>query len=65
MAPACVRQIAADNVICLHLSDTQAGSDIELAYLTGEDRAIVATFAAIARESFRTTRRQPRLDRRS
>jgi DNA-binding transcriptional LysR family regulator len=65
MAPACVRQIAADDVICLHLSDTQARSDIELAYLTGEDRAIVATFAAIARESFRTTRRQPRLDRRS
>ena len=53
IAPACVRQIASDNVVCLNLRGTQARSDIELAYRTGEDRTIVSTFATIARESFR------------
>jgi DNA-binding transcriptional LysR family regulator len=55
VAPACVRQIAADNVVCLNLRGTKARSDIELAYRTGESRAIVSTFAAMARESFRKT----------
>jgi DNA-binding transcriptional LysR family regulator len=58
LAPACVRQIA-DNVVCLHLSGTKARSDIELAYRSGEDRAIVATFAAIAREGFRNHPKLP------
>jgi DNA-binding transcriptional LysR family regulator len=52
IAPACVRQIAADNVVCLNLRGTKARSDIELAYRTGESRAIVSTFATMARESF-------------
>ncbi|WP_213803932.1 LysR substrate-binding domain-containing protein [Granulicella sp. dw_53] len=57
IAPACVRQIASDDVVCIHLSGTQARSDIELAYRSGEDRAIVGSFASIAREHFQRTRR--------
>jgi DNA-binding transcriptional LysR family regulator len=52
IAPACVRQIAVDDIVCLDLSDTQARSEVELAYRTGEDRAIVAAFASIAHERF-------------
>jgi DNA-binding transcriptional LysR family regulator len=59
IAPACVRQIATDEIVCIDLSETTVRSDIELAYRIGEDRAIVTTFAAIARESFRTASRKP------
>jgi DNA-binding transcriptional LysR family regulator len=52
IAPACVRQIATENVVCLKLSGTKARSEIELAYRSTEDRAIVATFATIAQQSF-------------
>jgi DNA-binding transcriptional LysR family regulator len=54
IAPACVQQVAAPNVVCLGLRGAKVNSDIELAYQSGEDRAIVKAFAAIARESFRT-----------
>lgn len=54
IAPACVRQIAAPNVVCINLRGTSVKSDIELAYQFGESRAIVRAFAAIARESFRS-----------
>ena len=57
IAPACVRQIISDNVVCLNLRDTQARSEIELAYRAGETRTIVSTFAAIARESFKAPAR--------
>lgn len=60
IGPACVRQIASDDVVCLNLSGTQARSDIELAYRSGEDRAIVRTFASIARAHFQAIRRQRR-----
>jgi DNA-binding transcriptional LysR family regulator len=52
IAPACVKQVAAQNVACLSLRRATVKSDIELAYRTSEDRAIVAAFAAVARESF-------------
>jgi DNA-binding transcriptional LysR family regulator len=58
VAPACVRQIATENVVCINLRNTKARSNMELAYRTGEDRAIVAAFATIARESFRATRQE-------
>ena len=51
IAPACVRQIASPNIVCIPLRDTQARSDIELAYRTGESRGLVAAFAAITREN--------------
>ena len=52
IAPACVRQIAAPDVVCLDLRGAGVKSDIELAYQSGESRAIVKAFASIARESF-------------
>lgn len=58
IAPACVQQIAASNVTCLSLRGAKVKSDIELAYQTGESRAIVKNFAAIARESFRSVPRK-------
>ena len=48
IAPACVEQIAAPNVVCRPLLKTAVRSDIELAYRVGEERAIVKTFCAIA-----------------
>jgi DNA-binding transcriptional LysR family regulator len=49
IAPACVEQIAASDVVCRRLR-TAVKSDIELAYRTGEDRALAKTFCRIARE---------------
>jgi DNA-binding transcriptional LysR family regulator len=48
IAPACIRQIAAPDVVCLRLQGAQVSSDIELAYRTGDDRAIVRAFTVIA-----------------
>ncbi len=53
IAPACVRQIAGPEVVCPSLDNTRVMSDIELAFREGEDRAVVAAFAAAARASFR------------
>jgi DNA-binding transcriptional LysR family regulator len=52
IAPACVKQIAAPNVACLSLRRAVVRSDIELAYRTREDRAIVEAIATVARQSF-------------
>jgi DNA-binding transcriptional LysR family regulator len=52
IAPACVKQIAAPNVVCLNLRSAAVQSDIELAYRTGEDRAIVEAIATVARQNF-------------
>ena len=57
IAPACVKQIAAPNVACLSLSRATVESDIELAYRTGEDRAVVEAIASVARQSFPQRRR--------
>jgi len=61
IAPACVRQVASPDVVCLGLQRATVESDIELAYRTGEDRAIVEAIAAIARESFAQRRQRPRV----
>ena len=58
IAPACVKQIAAPNVACLNLRRAAIESDIELAYRTGEDRAIVEAIATLARQNF-PRRKQP------
>lgn len=51
IAPACVQQIAARDVVCRRLRKTAVRSDIELAYRAGEERSIVKAFCAIARSS--------------
>jgi len=53
IAPACVQQIAGPDVWCPALRGAQVRSDIELAYRSSEDRAVVRAFSAVARESFR------------
>jgi DNA-binding transcriptional LysR family regulator len=58
IAPACVKQVAAPDVQCVSLRRATVQSDIELAYRTNEDRAIVAAIARVARQSF--SRRQSR-----
>jgi DNA-binding transcriptional LysR family regulator len=52
IAPACVRQIAAPNAICIPLRGARVRSHIELACRANEDRPIVTSFAQIARSSF-------------
>jgi DNA-binding transcriptional LysR family regulator len=52
IAPACVKQVAAPNVVCLNLRCAAVESDIELAYRDGEDRPIVEAIASVARQSF-------------
>jgi DNA-binding transcriptional LysR family regulator len=49
IAPACVRQISAPDVVCRRLRGASVQSDIELAYRRDEDRAIAKAFFAIAR----------------
>src|SRR5882724_3153303 len=51
IAPDCVRKIASPEVICIPLRGAKVLSDIELAYRSGEERPIVATFAQIARKA--------------
>ena len=53
IAPACVRRIASEEVVCLPLRGTKAVSNIELAWLAGDARPIVERFKQIA-ESTRT-----------
>jgi DNA-binding transcriptional LysR family regulator len=60
IAPACVKQIAAPNIVCLSLRRATVESDIELAYRTSEDRPIVDAIAMVARESFPRRRQMPR-----
>jgi DNA-binding transcriptional LysR family regulator len=61
IAPACVEQIAAPTVACRGLRGAHVRSDIELAFRTGEDRAIVNAFSTIARSAFHGARPAPRL----
>jgi DNA-binding transcriptional LysR family regulator len=60
IAPACVKQVAAQNVACLSLRRATVESDIELAYRTSEDRPIVEAIAMVARESFPRRRQMSR-----
>ena len=53
IAPECVRQIASPHVACLSLRGAKVRSRIELAYRADDDRAILHSFADIARRSFR------------
>jgi DNA-binding transcriptional LysR family regulator len=48
IAPACVRQIASPDVVCLPLRGAKAVSTIELAWLAGDVRPIVQRFRHIA-----------------
>ncbi|RSL16874.1 LysR family transcriptional regulator [Edaphobacter aggregans] len=52
IAPACVRRIAEPNIVCPSLRGAHVTSDIELAYRSTEDRAVVHAFANIARTNF-------------
>jgi DNA-binding transcriptional LysR family regulator len=59
IAPACVRQVAAPNVACVGLRHATVESDIELAYRSSEDRAIVEAITTVARQSFKQKRERP------
>jgi DNA-binding transcriptional LysR family regulator len=56
IAPACVRQVATKDVVCLPIRSNHPGqtpqSTVELAFRANEDRPIVQAFAEIARRSF-------------
>src|SRR5271154_638410 len=60
IAPACVKQVATPNVACLNLRRATVESDIELAYRTSEDRAIVEATAPVARQRSPQKRRGAR-----
>jgi DNA-binding transcriptional LysR family regulator len=51
IAPACVRQIASPDVVCLPLRGAKAVSNIELAWRAGDTRPIVERFRHIALKS--------------
>ena len=53
IAPACVRQVAASDTVCLRLRGSHVKSDIELAYRHGDGRPIVKAFTAIATTTLR------------
>jgi DNA-binding transcriptional LysR family regulator len=61
IAPACVVQIATPDIACRRLRGAKVHSNIELAYRTTDDRAIVKSFRKIARANFaaRTRSRKP------
>jgi DNA-binding transcriptional LysR family regulator len=50
IAPACVERIAPPDAVCIRLSGARVRSNVELAWRTGEDRAIVTAFRLLARE---------------
>ena len=52
VGPACTRQIVGPDIACPGLRGAVVTSDLELAHREGEDRAVVAAFAAVARKSF-------------
>ncbi len=51
IAPQCVRRIASPDVVCLSLRDTEAVSNMELAWLVGESRPILERFAQIVKSA--------------
>ena len=52
VGPACTKQIAVPGIVCPGLRGARVTSNIELAYRSTEDRAVVRAFAAVARKSF-------------
>ena len=56
VAPSCVQQIAAPDVVCRRIREAAVRSEIELACRAGENRAIVKRFWEIARRSFAMAR---------
>ena len=52
IAPECVRRIASPDVVCLTLRDAKVVSNMELACLAGESRAIVERFAQIVKNAW-------------
>ncbi len=50
VAPACVRRIATDEVVCVPLRGTKVMSAVELAWKTGDERPSVRQFVQLARE---------------
>lgn len=59
IAPECVKQIASPHVVCIGLRGARVRSEIELAYRSSDDRAILRTFAAIAHSSFEQSVKPP------
>ena len=51
IAPACVRLIASEDVVCLPLSGARAVSNVELAWHAGDTRPIVERFRQIAQST--------------
>jgi len=58
IAPACVRQVAGEDVSCAALRGATVMSDIELAFRRGEDRAVVHALTVVARENFHGSARE-------
>ena len=56
IAPACVERIGGSDVVCRRLRGASVRSDIELAYRSGETRAIVKAFCDMARSSLGSSR---------
>ena len=52
VGPACTRQLAVPGIVCCGLRGARVSSNIELAYRSTEDRAVVRAFVAVARKSF-------------
>jgi len=57
IAPACVKRISAPDIVCRPLRGAKVRSDIELAWRTGETRAIVQTFCDMAKSVLATGQR--------
>jgi len=51
IAPHCVRQLASPHAVCVSLRGAKIRSQIELAYRSSDDRAILRSFTDIARKS--------------
>ena len=50
VAPACVRRIATEDVVCLPLRKVSVTSAVELAWRAGDERPIVRQFVELALE---------------
>jgi DNA-binding transcriptional LysR family regulator len=60
VGPACTRSIGVPNVVCPGLKGAKVASNLELAYREDEDRAVVKSFAEVARRSFASKSRKSR-----
>ncbi len=52
IAPACVEKIVSAEVVCRPLEGVKVTSNIELAFRSGESRAVVDAFAHLARKAY-------------